>query len=61
MAIRTISLTLGSLVLFALAFRFGSHGFRLHDNLCIGLACAAIALGVLLLVFALRGIRRPSA
>jgi len=52
MPVRTMLLTLGALALFAAAYRFGSHGIRLHDNLCIGLACAAVAVAVFLLVCA---------
>jgi hypothetical protein len=52
MPVRTMLLMLGALVLFAAAYRFGSHGIRLHDRLCIGLACAAVAVGAVLLTWA---------
>jgi len=52
MSMRTTLLTLAALVCLGLAYRFGSHGIRLHDNLCIGLACAAVAVAVFLLVCA---------
>jgi hypothetical protein len=54
MPIRTTLLTLLALVSFVAAYRFGSHGIRLHDGLCIGLACAAVTVGVLSLSWALR-------
>jgi hypothetical protein len=58
MPIRTIVLSLAALVCFAAAYRFGSHGIRLHDNLCIGLAGAALTVAVVLLGFAFRTARR---
>ena len=42
MPIKTTLLTLLSLVSFAAAYRFGSHGMRLHDGLCIGMAPACV-------------------
>lgn len=53
MVIRTI-LTLAALACIAAAYRFVSHGIRLKDNFCIGLACAAVIVGILLLAFAFR-------
>ena len=50
-----------ALALFAAAYRFGSHGIRLKDNRCIGLACAALAIGALLLGFAFWNRRRQRA
>ena len=47
---RTTLLMLAALICFGLAYRFGSHGIRLHDNLCIGLACAAVVVAIALLV-----------
>jgi hypothetical protein len=49
MPVRTTLLTLAALALFAAAYRFGSHGIKLKDNRCIGLACVALTLGALLL------------
>ena len=49
MSAKTISLSIAALICFAAAYRFGSHGLRLHDNKCIGLAVAAIAVAVVLL------------
>jgi len=34
---------------FAAAYRFASHGIPVHDNKCIGLACAAVTIGILFL------------
>jgi hypothetical protein len=53
MAIRIV-LTLAALACIAAAYRFASHGIRLKDNFCIGLACAAVTVIILLLVFAFR-------
>ena len=47
-------LTVGALICFAAAYRFGSHGIRLKDNFCIGLAAAAVVVALLLLGFAFR-------
>jgi hypothetical protein len=52
MRAKTTLLTVAALLCFAVAYRFGSHGIRLKDNLCIGLACAAVAVGVGLLGWA---------
>jgi hypothetical protein len=49
MPVRTTLLTLAALALFAAAYRFGSHGMKFKDNLCLGLACVAFAVGALLL------------
>jgi len=49
MPVKTTLLTLAALALFAAAYRFGSHGIKLKDNRCIGLACVALTLGALLL------------
>jgi hypothetical protein len=51
-------LSIGALVCFAAAYRFGSHGFRLKDNKCIAFAVITVAMGLLLLWFAF-GKRRP--
>jgi hypothetical protein len=58
MPVKTTLLTLAALVLFAAAYRFGSHGIKLKDNRCIALACVASAVGALLLVFAFWNRRR---
>jgi hypothetical protein len=50
--LKTALLALAAIVCFAAAHRFGSHGFRLHDNKCIGLACIALAVGGALCWFA---------
>jgi hypothetical protein len=47
-------LTLVALGCFAAAYRFASHGIRSKDGLCIGLACAAVAVAFLLLWLAFR-------
>jgi phosphatidylserine synthase len=47
-------LTLASLACLAGAYRFASHGIKLKDNFCVGLACAAVAVAVLLLWLAFR-------
>ena len=57
MPVRATLLTLAALVCFAAAYRFASHGIRGKDNFCIGLACIAAAVAVLLLGFAF--LRRP--
>jgi len=49
MPIKTTLLTLAALACLGLAYRFGSHGIRLHDNLCVGLAVGAVAAGSVLL------------
>jgi len=58
MPVRTTLLTLAALAFFAAAYRFGSHGIKLKDNRCIGLACVAVAVGVLLLACAFWNRRR---
>ena len=58
MSARTIFLSIAAVVCLAAAYRFGSHGLRLHDNLCLGLAVAAVATGLVLLWFAF-GTRQP--
>jgi hypothetical protein len=58
MPIKPTLLTIVSLALLGLAYRFGSHGIRLHDNLCIGLAGASVAVAGGLLVWAVRSGRR---
>jgi len=58
MPLRTILPALASIVSFALAYRFASHGIKLKDNLCIGLSCAAVAIGAALLWYASRSRRR---
>ena len=55
MPAKTVLLSIAAVVCFAAAYRFGSHGLRLHDNLCIGLAVAAVAAGLVLLWLAFRG------
>jgi len=54
MMARTIFLSIAAIVCFAAAYRFGSHGLRLHDNQCVGLAVIAVATGLVLLWFAFR-------
>jgi hypothetical protein len=49
---RTALLALAAVVCFAAAYRFASHGIKLNDNLCVGLACVAVAVGGVLLWFA---------
>jgi hypothetical protein len=49
MTVKAVLLILPALILFAAAYRFASHGIRLEDNTCIGLACIASAFGVVLL------------
>jgi hypothetical protein len=58
MSARTIFLPIAAVVCFAAAYRFGSHGLRLHDNQCVGFAVVAVAAGLILLWFAFRN-RRP--
>jgi hypothetical protein len=58
MSARTLLLSIAAIVCFAAAYRFGSHGFTLHDNACIGLSAVAVAVGLILLGFAFRA-RRP--
>jgi hypothetical protein len=50
--VRTAILSLVALVCFAAAYRFASHGIKLNDNKCIGLACIAVVVGGVLLWFA---------
>jgi len=57
MSARTIFLVIVEVVCFAAAYRFASHGIMLHDNLCIGLAVLAVAVGLILLLV-LRNRRR---
>jgi hypothetical protein len=45
--LRTL-LLVPSLVCFAAAYRFASHGIPAHDNFCIGLTVAALASGAFL-------------
>lgn len=52
MKVRTILLTLPAIIVFAAAYRFASHGIPLKDNFCIGLACIAVVMAVVLLWFA---------
>jgi hypothetical protein len=59
MSVRSIILSIAALVCFAAAYRFGSHGLTLQDNWCVGLACSAFAVAVLLLWFAFRNRKRP--
>jgi hypothetical protein len=47
--IRPIVLTLAALICFAAAYRFASHGIRLNDTKCIGLACLAVLVGAVLM------------
>ena len=54
MPARTIILSIAALVCFAAAYRFGSHGLRLDDKKCVGLAIAAVATVAILLWLALR-------
>jgi hypothetical protein len=58
MSAKSLSLSIVAAACLAAAYRFGSHGLRLHDGLCIGLSIAAMATGLLLLWFAFRK-RRP--
>jgi hypothetical protein len=39
----------GAIACFAAAYRFASHGITLKDSFCVGLACVALTVGVLLL------------
>ena len=62
MSAKTISLSIAALICFAAAYRFGSHGLRLHDDKCIALAVAAIAVAGVLLWLAFRDrATRPTA
>jgi hypothetical protein len=61
MSIKNTLLTLAALVLLAAAYRFASHGIRLHDNRCIGFACIAVLLAVLALAWMFRNRRRQRA
>ena len=54
MMIKRIVLSIGAPVCLAAAYRFGSHGLTLHDNLCVALSCLALATAGLLLWFAFR-------
>ena len=58
MSTRTVFLSIAALVCLAAAYRFGSHGIRLQDNKCVGLAVIAAATGLILLRLAFRN-RRP--
>ena len=58
MSARTLALSIASIICFAAATRFGSHGLRLHDAQCIALAVLATAVGLTLLYLAFRK-RRP--
>jgi hypothetical protein len=58
MSAKRILLSIGAVVCFAAAYRFGSHGFRLNDSKCVGLAALALIAGLLLLWLGLRN-RRP--
>jgi hypothetical protein len=57
MSAKKILLLIAAVVCFAAAYRFGSHGFSLNDNKCIGLAAVAVPVGLLLLWLGFR--RRP--
>ena len=57
MSAKKISLSIAAGVCFAAAYRFGSHGFRLNDNKCIGLAAVAVIVGLLLLWLGFRNSR----
>jgi hypothetical protein len=57
MSARTIIASIAAVVCFAAAYRFGSHGLRLHDNQCVGLAVLAVVIGLVLLWFAFRKAR----
>jgi len=46
MLMRTTLLALAA-ISFAAVYRFASHGIRLKDNRCIGLACIALTVAVL--------------
>ena len=54
MSAKTVLLSIAAVVCFAAAYRFGSHGIRLHDHLCVGLAVGAVAAGSVLLWLAFR-------
>jgi hypothetical protein len=58
MRIGNILLSLAALAFLAAAFRFGSHGIKLKDNRCIGLAGGALLVAVLLLACAFWNSRR---
>jgi hypothetical protein len=60
MSTKTIFLSIAALACFAAAYRFGSHGLTLHDNWCVGFACVAFAVAVLLLWFAFLNKRSKS-
>jgi hypothetical protein len=57
MSAKTTFLAILAVVCFAAAYRFGSHGIRLHDNRCVGLAVVALAAGIILLWIAFRNWR----
>jgi hypothetical protein len=57
MPTKTIFLSIAALACFAAAYRFASHGLTLHDNWCVGFACIACAVAVLLLWLAFRDSR----
>jgi hypothetical protein len=58
MPVKATLLTLAAILCFAAAYRFGSHGLRLHENQCVGYAVVAAVIGLVLLWFAFRN-RRP--
>lgn len=55
---RTVLLALAAVVCFAAAYRFASHGIKLNDNKCLGLACIALVVGGVMLWFAFLKKRR---
>ena len=54
MPARTLILSIAALICLAAAYRFGLHGLRGRDSVCIGLALGAIAAAVVLLWLAFR-------
>jgi hypothetical protein len=58
MNVKTILLSIAAIVFFAAAYRFGSHGFALHDYQCITFCGIAVGIGALLLCLAIRSARR---
>jgi hypothetical protein len=58
MPIRMMLLSIAALACFAAAYRFASHGITLQDNRCIGFACVAVAVAIVLLWLAFR--KKPS-